>query len=325
MSILLRPDSTSPVQRAEYWDDVLAESICPVEVRTGGDLHVPEQLVLHEAGPVLVSDVSIRGSGEAIRSWRHVRTSDPDFCKIDLMVDGSGIVEQDDRQASLNAGDLAVVDVRRPARWAVSAHRVIGFMFPRALLPLGADDLGDLTAVSIRGDHGAGLLISTLARQLVDQAESSTPAELARMATALLDLLGVGLAARLAKPETVPAETYQQALLVRLHAFIEEQLPDPELSPASIASAHHISLRYLYKLFEAEGSAVADWIRQRRLERCRHDLLEPCWRATPVSAIGARWGLPNAAHFSRAFRHAYGVSPVEYRRMSQDLATTSAA
>jgi AraC-like DNA-binding protein len=34
-----------------------------------------------------------------------------------------------------------------------------------------------------------------------------------------------------------------------------------------------------------------------------------------VSAVAARWGLTNAAHFSRAFRAAYGVSPVEYRRL----------
>jgi hypothetical protein len=29
---------------------------------------------------------------------------------------------------------------------------------------------------------------------------------------------------------------------------------------------------------------------------------------------GVRWGLTNAAYFSRAFRSAYGVSPLDYRR-----------
>jgi AraC-like DNA-binding protein len=32
-----------------------------------------------------------------------------------------------------------------------------------------------------------------------------------------------------------------------------------------------------------------------------------------VNRIAARWGLTSAAHFSRAFRAAYGVSPLEYR------------
>jgi AraC-like DNA-binding protein len=325
MSILLRPDSNSPVGRAEYWQHALSESICPVDLRTGDDLHVPDQLVLHEAGPVLVADVSMSGPGEAIRTWHHVRNSDPEFCKIDLLVDGTGIIEQNDRQASLGPGDFALIDLRHPACWAVSARRIIGLMFSRMLLPLSLDETSDATAFRIRGDSGAGALVSTLARQLVDQAESSSPAAMARMMTAVLDLLGVALATRFGAPEAVPPETYQQALLVRVHAFIEQELPDPELSPARVAAAHNISMRYLYKLFETEGAAVADWIRQRRLERCRHDLLDPSWRTTPVSAIGARWGLPNAAHFSRAFRNAYGVSPLEYRRISQQGAILQAA
>ena len=57
-------------------------------------------------------------------------------------------------------------------------------------------------------------------------------------------------------------------------------------------------------------------VRQRRLERCRRDLLDPASAARPVSVVAARWGLVNAAHFSRAFRAAYGLSPVEYRAMA---------
>jgi AraC-like DNA-binding protein len=274
---------------------------------------------------VLVADVSMSGPGEALRTWRHVRNSDPEFCKIDLLVAGSGVVEQDDRQATLDPGDFALIDVRRPARWAVSAPRVIGFVFPRMLLPLSSDEVADATAVTVRSDRGAGALVSTLACQMVDQASSSSPAAMARMMAAALDLLGVALAERFGRPEVVPSETYQQALLVRVNAFIEQELPDPGLSPAIVAAAHHISVRYLYKLFETQGTAVADWVRHRRLERCRHDLLDPSSRSVPVSAIGARWGLPNAAHFSRAFRNAYGVSPIEYRRMSHESSILQAA
>jgi AraC-like DNA-binding protein len=33
-----------------------------------------------------------------------------------------------------------------------------------------------------------------------------------------------------------------------------------------------------------------------------------------VSAVAARWGLTDPAAFSRLFRAAYGVPPLEYRR-----------
>jgi AraC-like DNA-binding protein len=59
---------------------------------------------------------------------------------------------------------------------------------------------------------------------------------------------------------------------------------------------------------------VAGWIRQRRLERCRTDLADPLLRTMPVSAIAARRGLPDPAHFSRLFRGAYGQPPADYRR-----------
>ncbi|MGH3774727.1 MAG: helix-turn-helix domain-containing protein [Pseudonocardiaceae bacterium] len=48
-------------------------------------------------------------------------------------------------------------------------------------------------------------------------------------------------------------------------------------------------------------------------DRCRRDLLDPALADRPVSAIATRWGYPNAAHFSRAFRDAYGLPPREYR------------
>ena len=121
------------------------------------------------------------------------------------------------------------------------------------------------------------------------------------------------MAARLDRDGELPPETVAQARLRRVHEFIEQRLADPALSPRMIADAHHVSLRYLYKLFEAEQRGVAGWIRQRRLERCRRDLLDPALATLPVRAIAARWGLPEPAHFSRLFRAAYGVAPREYR------------
>ncbi|MFX5558838.1 helix-turn-helix transcriptional regulator, partial [Acinetobacter baumannii] len=79
-----------------------------------------------------------------------------------------------------------------------------------------------------------------------------------------------------------------------------------------IAAAHHISVRYLQRLFETEGTTVTTWIRQRRLERIRRDLADPrIDRST--SAVAARWGLADASHFSKLFKAAYGMTPRQYR------------
>lgn len=98
-----------------------------------------------------------------------------------------------------------------------------------------------------------------------------------RVGAAFLDVLSVALAARLDRGDAVPRDSRQHDLLTRIHAFIEERLSDPALSPATIAAAHHVSLRYLHKLFESLEATVAGWIRRRRLERCRRDLLDRRW------------------------------------------------
>src|SRR5690606_31419702 len=95
---------------------------------------------------------------------------------------------------------------------------------------------------------------------------------------------------------------------------IEEHLADPDLSPATVAAAHHVSVRQLHRLFEGRDETVAARIRARRLERCRRDLLDPALAEQTVAAIGARWGLPNPSQLSRLFRQAYGVTPSELRR-----------
>ena len=109
----------------------------------------------------------------------------------------------------------------------------------------------------------------------------------------------------------------ERLLLTELKAHIERRLDEAGLTPATIAAHHHVSLRYLYRLFEAEGAGVCEWIRTRRLERCRQGLSDPSLRSTSTARIATRWGFGSPAHFSRVFRARYGVSPAAYRGASQ--------
>jgi AraC-like DNA-binding protein len=111
------------------------------------------------------------------------------------------------------------------------------------------------------------------------------------------------------------ADAQRRCLVVRIRDFIEEHLGDPALTPSTIAGAHHISLRYLHKLFETQEKTVAAWIRHRRLESCRRDLMNPAAQWRPVAAIAARWGFTDSASFNRMFRAEYGIPPGEFRRL----------
>jgi AraC-like DNA-binding protein len=315
VSVVFRADDAPPASRLDYWNGVVGDAVGPHEVRAPEGIDAGDRLVLGEVGPVLVGELSAARPAWVRRSRQGIRGTDSDaeLCKVHVLVEGHGVVRQDGREACLRPGDFTLIDLLRPASWAMAPMRCVAVGFPRALLPLPPDAVARLTAVRVPGDRGVGRLVSSLARDLPHHLDDATPAGGVRLGAAVLDLLAVALAERLGDRGRVPADTEQRALLVRIHAFIEQHLGDPGLSPAAIAAANGVSVRYLYKLFEAEGTTVAGWVRRRRLERCRRDLLDPALRRVAVSAIAARWGLVNPAHFSRVFRAAYGAPPAEYR------------
>ncbi|WP_242904732.1 helix-turn-helix transcriptional regulator [Actinomadura terrae] len=111
----------------------------------------------------------------------------------------------------------------------------------------------------------------------------------------------------------LPEQTHSRALTLRIEAFALAHLGDRDLTPGTIAAAHHISVGYLHRLFRHDGRTVTAWIRTQRLERARRDLADPAQYSTPVQALAARWGFAHASDFSRAFRRAYGTSPRDYR------------
>jgi AraC-like DNA-binding protein len=308
MSAVFTNDGVPVASRAEYWRHVLGEAIVPLE-----PLGLPDRVVAGNVGSIAVGELSHRGDGGAKRTTAHIRRCDAELCKVDVIARGRGVIEQGGREARLGPGDLTLVDLSRPAGWAMSSIRCVAVIFPKSLLPLRPRDAARLTAVRIPGDEGAGALISSLARQLPARLGDWNGVGGARLAGAIVDLLTVALAAGLDRTAEVPTETRRRALLERIRAFIDERLGDPQLSPSSIAAAHFISLRKLHKLFQTQETTVAEWIRRRRLERCARDLLDPALAAEPVGAIGARWGYTNPAHFSRAFRAAHGLPPSEYR------------
>ncbi|WP_438271973.1 helix-turn-helix domain-containing protein [Streptomyces mirabilis] len=79
-------------------------------------------------------------------------------------------------------------------------------------------------------------------------------------------------------------------MLLQIRTFIGRHLADPDLTPEVIARAHHISVRYLHKIFEGEDTMVGRWIRSRRLEACRRDLLHREAANRTIIAVAHRWG-----------------------------------
>jgi AraC-like DNA-binding protein len=55
------------------------------------------------------------------------------------------------------------------------------------------------------------------------------------------------------------------------------------------------------------------------------DLSSPLCARLSISQICFRWGFNDSAHFSRAFRNQFGLSPREHRRAAADSAAAASA
>jgi AraC-like DNA-binding protein len=305
-----------PGQRFEYWKHVLSDAFVPLEVsRPSGNADFLGRLRGTELGSLRLIEVRAEPH-TAHRTARLVKVAPAGCYKIAVQLRGTAVLIQDGREAVLTPGDFAFYDTDRPYTLALTEHRMLVLVFRRDMLGLPQHRLAGLTATRLPGEAGGmAALIGPFLVKVADLFDEEGAPGLGigmRLAGNVVDLLGTVLAERLDATPDDP-DIAHRALMLQITAFIEEHLGEADLAPSQIAAAHHISLRQLHKLFHASGTTVAGWIRQRRLEHCGHDLRDPRCMTRSVAAVGARWGYPDPAHFSRLFKATYGVGPRDYR------------
>lgn len=313
MRTVLKAVAEPHALRADRWRETVSSTFGGLEIALERDPDEHDQIVLGQAGPLQVIE-SRSGPGQARRSARHVRRHDPDRYLLFVLADGSTTAEQLGHRTDYRPGDLGLVDLSAPFLCTYTRRRAVMLSYPKSLCPLRKDEVGALAGTWMDGTSGTAALISGLVRQLPRHLETDDQVASVQVGSAVLDLLHVGLASQLDRPDSVGPGARHRALRTRCRAYIEAHLADPDLSPATVAAAHHISLRHLHRLFEDAGDGVAGLIRRRRLDRSRRDLLDPALLDRPVAAVGAQWGFPDAAHFNRTFKRAYGLPPAGFRR-----------
>ncbi|MEE6175010.1 helix-turn-helix domain-containing protein [Mycobacterium sp. 050134] len=301
----------------EAFCSAVSDTFVPLSLSVDDTSRFRGRLRSANLGTVQLSEVDVAAKGLVVRrTSRLIRQSTESYWKVGVQVAGRSSVLQDGRETVLTPGDLVVYDTARPyeLRFAES-YRVLVVMLPKPLLRLPVPQLGHLTARVISGRCGLGASVSPFLLRVGTGVLNGEHEGNPHVAEAIVDLLAAALIDNL-PGEVRHSDAGRQAHLTRVRAYIERELGNPALDVSAIAAANRMSVRYLQKLFEKNGETVTGWIRGRRLEHCRRDLTDCRYLPLPVSSVAARWGLVNAAHFSRLFKRVYGVSPTEYRAFS---------
>ena len=236
-----------------------------------------------------------------------------DFFLVSIQRAGTGVVRQDGRVAKLSPGDFALYDSTRPYQLLFSdAFEQFVLMLPGELLRGYVKHAEALTATPISGREGAGHLLLNMIDTLRRDLDHLQPASAAAIADATVNILVAGLRTL---PQAQSAQLPSLALyhIARVKAFIEAHLCDPDLSVTLIAAHLALSEAHLHRLFKTQPETLTQHIWSRRLEACKRALGDPANTRRAVGTIALHYGFNDAAHFSRAFRARFGLTPREYR------------
>lgn len=239
-----------------------------------------------------------------------ISSTDAEILKFTLHLDGRAGIEQDDRQALLRPGDLVVYDSRRPYQlryWDRYDTIVVGI--PRTRLGSHADLIGRRNALALPADAGVRSLMATFLAGVADTLDTVSPVAGVHLGEALASLL----VSVFSDTPAGRAES-ETSLRDRVLAYCMASLGDPDLSMASIARRHGISVRYLHKVFSGSGMSLGAWIRRERLVRVHRDLRDPDLLGRGTADIAARWGVFDVAHLGRALKAEFGTSVQDLRR-----------
>ncbi|MBK1838741.1 helix-turn-helix domain-containing protein [Azospirillum sp. YIM B02556] len=155
-----------------------------------------------------------------------------------------------------------------------------------------------------------GRLLADHMRTLAQAVPSATVEEAPQVVRIIRDMVTACLAP--SRDALVQAQPQVAAtLIMQARRHIDANLTNPDLSPDRLCRALGLSRSALYTLFEPHHG-VNRYIQERRLLRIREHLCDPAERRR-IGEIAFAYGFSSEAHFSRAFRRAFGCSPSEMR------------
>lgn len=300
---------TFPVaQRRQAWIDALAE----LAFATVSDANAP-----------FTGDLSIKNFSDGARFA--VLTSGPQMLirrkvagisptlVIFLLTKGVGQIHVGANTTEISDGDLWVFEAN--SDWKIE----LGVDFELLLLEVpSAPLLSRMGRSGVRlpkalGTSVAALSAGAIMRTLAANIAMIAQADLSAAETAIVELVHSDL---LAESKSDQCTTQAKAgHFRRITAAIETKLGDPKLSMSVVAQSERISVRYLQRLFEQNGTTFSEFVKQRRLHRSRADLVDRNHADKSISEIAWRWGFRDHAHFSRSFNLAFSLSPREQRRI----------
>ncbi|MGW4244798.1 helix-turn-helix domain-containing protein [Nocardia sp. NPDC004722] len=298
-------------ERIEAAQDLLADKEIPSIHRFGT---VADQLWHRFAVWDLGAGVhatQFTGTGlSVLRGDRQLRAAAPERVGLGVQLTGSGTFAHCGADQVIGVGELSLTDGTSTSAYSSSGlggSKVVIFDYDQLALPV---ETVRVAATRLKSSPLYGLVTAHIAALGEDGDIAPGPARI-MLKSATTQLIRALITTAADDPRQ--REDLHDTLYLRIAAYVEDHLGDPDLAPDRIARAHNISVRHLYNVWSAREIPLSQWIIRARLEAARADLAR-LGRTTSIAAVARRWGFTSPAHFSQRFRSTYGMSPRDYQR-----------
>lgn len=304
-------DSHADINAFERWRGDLAP-VLDVSVDAEVRKTFSAQIAVAEAGYGLLMKTKADAQ-QMNRSGTHIRRDATDHFCIAFLQSGSSDGDYQKMSSHADTTSILFADEARESRRRYSRFEALRLLIPRSRIPaeLRSANVHGLTVPITRG--GAGLLAShvqTLARTIDQLTKSEAQAA---MDAAMLLVPGALNASQPFFERLDPS--FDDSLMSIIKTYIENHLCGSAVSPAAISRRFGLSRSSLYRLFECEGG-VARYIMNQKLDLGRRLLGNGNGDTVFVCSVAELTGFKSEAHFSRAFKKRFHMTPREARQMS---------
>jgi AraC-like DNA-binding protein len=315
VSTIFTLNDTPAAKRFSYFRDVVESFYIPIGLACDKPEKFNAWVKGNELGGVSVGTCFL-SEQRVSRKREHIVRSEDDRIKLIMPLAGAIASSQDSNSTVIRPGEFYVTDPTRTYEECIVEDMTFVYMLlPRDHVVSQVGLIERITATRFDLTQPYARLAADFVKNLISVANSLTETQAKHAASIATDLITMVLwehAGGVPSHSTI----HRSTLFHRAKTFIDEHLEDWGLSLAKVAAAVGVSTRYLSGLLAEGGFSYQRYVLEQRLCHSAKKLVDPRLVHLTIEQVARECSFGNSAHFSRAFRARFGMSPREYRASS---------
>jgi AraC-like DNA-binding protein len=296
--------------RLAAWLEVYGQALCKQDIEPVGTGALHVEMVFRR-----LPDLGIMSGDRSPAIYRRKPSQvDNDNLFVTVALAGSFEAEQLGRAAQMGPGDALVGTGGEPIVARVSeGYRSLTLSVPLQAVAPAVSGLDATFGRRIAADNPALRLLTRYVGLLEEAGDLAAPELQSNAVKHVHDLLALALGATRDNAVMARLGGGRAARLREIKADIVQAIGREDISVGVVAARHRLPVRYVQRLFEAEGVTFTEFVLGRRLARAYTLLTDRRFADLPIGAIAFEAGFTNQPYFNRSFRHRYGASPSDVR------------